>query len=399
MVVGSAEAPNQEDAVTLDGTRIGVTAFRKAPELAAALERRGATVDIGTTIGGDVPVEAERILADTDTIIDARPQWLVASTGVGMRLWADAAAAHGRLDELVATAAAARCVARGAKAVGGLHALKADAVWTSPSQTDADVVGWLTGHVLPGDTVAVQLHGTARPSTFAPLEEVGADVLSVATYRHAFPDDLAPGRALIDAVVAAQLDVVTFTSPGAARNLIEIARLDGTDRAEEVVEAFRTQVATAVIGPVTASALEELGIPVWISPTRWRTGDLLRSIERWWLTRDVVPTDRPQLQLLPQQRAVIGPDGDPVELGERGYAVLAALSRRPGVVCAPEHLLAEAWGHQAPDDASAVKHQIARLRRKLDGFDVAITAVRGVGYRLDGAVTDGPPPPPQTGTS
>lgn len=376
--------------MSLDGARVGVTAYRKAPELAAALERRGATVHVGTTIGGDVPVAADRIVADTATIIDAQPQWLVASTGVGMRLWAEAAAEHGLLDALCEVAAQARCVARGAKAVGGLQALRADAVWSSPSQTDADVVGWLAGHVLPGDTVAVQLHGTARPATFAPLEDVGADVLSVATYRHAFPDDLAPGRALIDAVIDGQLDVVTFTSPGAARNLVEIARLDGRDRADEVVAAFRSTVATAVIGPVTASALEELGIPVWISPTRWRTGDLLRSLDRWWLTRGEAPTHRPQLRLLPASRAVAGPAGEPVELGDRGYAVLAALARRPGVVCAPDDLLAEAWGHQAPDDVSAVKHQVARLRRKLDGFDVAITAVRGVGYRLDGTVADRP---------
>lgn len=70
-------------------------------------------------------------------------------------------------------------------------------------------------------------------------------------------------------------------------------------------------------------------------------------------------------------------------LGERVYAVLAALVRRPGVVCPPDQLLSEAWGFDAPADPSAIKHQIARLRRKLAGSGVDIRTVRGVGYRLE----------------
>jgi uroporphyrinogen-III synthase len=369
--------------VALEGLRIGVTSHRKGAELASALERRGAEVLVGPTIGGDVPVPVERILADTDTIVDARPSWLVASTGVGMRLWVTAAREHDRLEALRATAAAARCVTRGAKATGGLQELQVRPVWCSERQTDADVAGWLAGHVLPDDVVAVQLHGSALDATWSPVRDAGADVLSVATYRHAFPDDVAPAEALVAAVLAGDLDVVTFTSPGAARNLVAIAEAGGPGRREALVAAFRADVAAAVIGPVTASALEALGIPVWVAPRRWRTGDLLRTLETWSSTRTASPDGRPQLQLLPETHAVTAPDGTSVRLGERGFGVLAALARRPGVVCSPEQLLAEAWGHAAPSDASAIKHQVARLRRKLEGTGVEIRTVRGVGYRLD----------------
>jgi uroporphyrinogen-III synthase len=376
-------ATNEEVTVGLEGLRIGVTSHRKGAELVGALERRGARVLLGPTIGGDVPVPVARILADTDTIIDARPAWLVASTGVGMRLWVTAAAAHGRLDALRETARATRCVSRGAKATGGLQELQVRPVWSSERQTDADVAGWLRGRVLPGDVIAVQLHGSALDETWLPLRDAGADVLSVATYRHAFPDDVGPADALVAAVIAGDLDVVTFTSPGAARNLVAIAEAAGPDRRAELVAAFRTQVAAAVIGPVTASALEALDIPVWVAPRRWRTGDLLRTLEGWAATRASLPAGPPQLQLLPASDAVAMPGSVPVALGERGFAVLAALARRPGVVCSPEQLLTEAWGHEAPRDPSAIKHQIARLRRKLADTDVEIRTVRGVGYRLD----------------
>lgn len=369
--------------MALEGLRIGVTSARKSAELVAALERRGAQVLLGPTVGGDVPVPGSRILADTDTIIDARPAWLVASTGVGMRLWARAAADHGRLDALREVAAAARCVTRGAKATGGLQELQARPVWSSERQTDADVAGWLARRVLPGEVVAVQLHGSPLDATWAPVRAAGADVLSVATYRHALPDDLAPAESLVQAVLDGTLDVVTFTSPGAARNLAAIAEAGGAARRDALLAAFRERVAAAVIGPVTASALEALGVPVWVAPRRWRTGDLLRSLESWAATRSTSPAARPQLQLLPDEHAVTAPDGTSVSLGERGFAVLAALARRPGVVCPLDQLLAEAWGHAAPSDPSAIKHQVARLRRKLDGTGVRIVTVRGVGYRLD----------------
>jgi uroporphyrinogen-III synthase len=370
--------------LTLHGIRVGVTAHRKGRELAAALERRGAEVLHGPTLAGDVPAATDEILADTDAVLDAGPDWLVASTGVGVRLWAEAAAAGGRLDALRHAAAAARCVARGAKAVGGLQALGVRPVWSSAAQTDADVAGWLARRVLPDEVVAWQLHGAAVATTFDPVVAAGGDVLSIVTYRHAMPEDVDPALRLVDALVDGDLDVVTLTSPGAARNLLHLARQHRPDRAEAVVAALRARVATAVIGPVTASALEEEGIPSWITPSRPRTGELLRSLEAWVLRRDDVVAAPPRLRLLPGSQAVRTPSGVEIELGERGYAVLAALARRPGVVCSPEQLLAEAWGHAAPDDPSAVKHHVARLRRKLADDGVEIRTVRGVGYRLEG---------------
>jgi uroporphyrinogen-III synthase len=370
--------------VSLEGVRIGVTAHRKAAELVAALERRGADVLVGPTVGGDVPAPLDEIVADTDAILDARPDWLVASTGVGMRLWVDAAEGAQRLELLREAAARARCVARGAKAVGGLQTLRVRPVWSSQRQTDADVAAWLGSHVLPGEVVAVQLHGSAAaPSTFAPVVEAGADLLSVVTYRHALPDDLGPAEALLGAVLAGGLDLVVFTSPGAARNLVTIARRHGQATVDQLVAAFWSRVATGVIGPVTSSALEEHGIPAWVTPRRHRTGDLLRSLDAWAARRRDVVDVPPVVRLVPGTTSVEAPSGARIELGERGHAVIAALARRPGVVCSPDQLLAEAWGHAAPADPSAIKHQIARLRRKLAGTGVEIHTVRRAGYRLE----------------
>jgi uroporphyrinogen-III synthase len=231
------------------------------------------------------------------------------------------------------------------------------------------------------EVVAVQLHGGQVGTTFAPVAAAGADLVSVATYHHALPEDAGPARRLVQGVVDGSLDVVTFTSPGAARNLVTVAAGMRTALDGPLLDAFRTRVATAAIGPVTSSVLEELGIPVWITPARWHTGDLLRALGSWAERRPVAPCAPSRLRLVPTDHSVIAGDGHRVVLGERGYAVLASLARRPGVVVAPSQLLAEAWAHR--HDESAIKHQVARLRRKLAGTGVDIHTVRGVGYRLE----------------
>lgn len=263
------------------GLRVGVTSARKGEELVAALERRGASVLHGPTVGGDQPVPDREIIAETDVVLAAAPTWLVASTGVGMRVWAAAAAAHERGDALTALAQRARCVARGPKAVGGLHELGVRPEWVSPAETDADVATWVADRVRPGDAVAVQLHGGQVAAPFAPVADAGARLLPVATYRHTLPDDVEPARRLVRALVDDELDVVTLTSPGAARNLVAIAEGMGPEVRAALVAALRERVATAVIGPVTAGALEELAVPAWIVPARWRTGDLLRALTSW----------------------------------------------------------------------------------------------------------------------
>jgi DNA-binding response OmpR family regulator len=74
-------------------------------------------------------------------------------------------------------------------------------------------------------------------------------------------------------------------------------------------------------------------------------------------------------------------DGREVELTRREFDLLAALLREPTRVHTREGLLELVWG--SPDyQTKTVDVHIAALRRKL-GDAVRISALRGVGYRLD----------------
>lgn len=263
------------------GLRVGVTGARKAGELARALERQGADVLIGPLVSTDQPVDDDVIVAATDAITAASPAWVAASTGVGMRLWAEVAQRHGRLDDLRRTLSAARRVARGAKAVGGLTALGCRPEHVTEEETDDAVVAWLAERAGPGDTIAVQLHG-GDTNAYDGLEESGAPVLRIRPYVAGLPPEHEePARALVLAVAGRELDVVTFTSPGAARNLFELADGLGADVLDRVTSALRGDVAVAVIGPVTGEVFADRDVPVTVAPERHRQGQLVRAIARW----------------------------------------------------------------------------------------------------------------------
>lgn len=363
----------------MDDLRIGVTGDRKGRDLAETLARRGGRVLHGPTVASLAPESDGLLLEETDAIVAARPAWLVASTGVGMHAWAQAADAHGRgaaLRALVSTTAAA---ARGPKALGGLRALGGDAVFVSPQETDADVACWLTDRVHPSDTVAVQVHGADTGQAYACLAHAGANVLRASAYRCTLPSDLEPARRLVRAATDGQLDVVVATSSPAVTNLVAIAEQMNLRRA--LTGALQTSVAAAAVGPVTARAFEAVGVPVAVMPTRYRTADLVRAVESWARRRH-------EGHALGEDRIALVPDtciarsgAHAVALGPREFAVLAALVRRPEVVCTPAQVAREAWGHQPGDDPTRVKHQIFRLRRKLGPAGACLETVRGVGYR------------------
>jgi uroporphyrinogen III methyltransferase/synthase len=68
-----------------------------------------------------------------------------------------------------------------------------------------------------------------------------------------------------------RIDVVTFTSASAVRNF---AQVYGADQAADLLR--RTMV--AAIGPVTAEAAAQLGIPITIQPTTYTIAALVDAI-------------------------------------------------------------------------------------------------------------------------
>ncbi|MST34208.1 response regulator [Acidimicrobiaceae bacterium USS-CC1] len=80
------------------------------------------------------------------------------------------------------------------------------------------------------------------------------------------------------------------------------------------------------------------------------------------------------------RRCLVG--DEPVELTRREFDLLAALASRPGKVLTRQQLLEAAWGTTYLSEKTVDVH-LTKLRAKL-GEAFRVTALRGVGYRLEG---------------
>jgi uroporphyrinogen-III synthase len=361
------------DLAPLAGFTVGVTVDHPRDELADLLDRCGARVVLAPALR-IVPLADDRHLrAATVACVDDPPHVVVATTGIGLRGWLEAADGWGMADALRTSLAASYLIARGPQVRGAARAAGLVEAWSPESERSEEVLDHLRRTAFPdgvaGLRVAVQSHG--EPQLPTALRAAGAHVVEVPVYRWAPPTDPAPLRRLVDLTVHRLVDAVTFTSAPAVLSLLRAAGDDG----EAMVDGLRTAVLAACLGPVTAAPLRDLGVPVAV-PVRARIGALAGTLV------DQLPPRARTLRIagaaitLRGHAAVI--DGALRPLAPGPMAVLRALAETPGRVLSRAALLRSL---PRGADEHAVEMAVARLRVALGGSTFIQTVVKR-GYRL-----------------
>lgn len=362
----------------LEGFRIGVTAARKAGEQVALLRRRGAEVEWAAALSmAPNHVDDAELLAATKEVVAGPVDLFLATTGVGMATWLDAAAEAGLYDELLAALDRAEILARGPKSVGVLRRHGLRELWSPASECFEDVLAHLRGRDLTGLRIVVQEHGQSLSMAAHALRRQGASVLTVPIYRVESADDPEPMFRLIDLIAERDLDAVTFTSAPAVAALMEAAFSVG--RRDDVITAFQSDVVAACVGPVTAAAFELWGVPT-IVPDRSRLAGMVKQLEVELPTRrDGVGVRLAAGRTLLVHGDSLLVDGVAVDLSPAPASVLQALLVNPGHVVSRRALLAALPSGQAGSE-HAVEMAVARLRAAI-GTRAVLTVVKR-GYRL-----------------
>jgi uroporphyrinogen-III synthase len=352
----------------LAGFTVGVTAARRAEELGAMLERRGATVQHAPALRIVPLADDTQLLAATRELIERPPHITVATTGIGFRGWVDAANGWQLGDELLRALGSGELIARGPKARGAIRATGLVDAWSPASESSAEVLEHLLARGVEGRRIAVQMHGEPLPDVVEALDVAGAQVVEVPVYRWMPPVDITPVDRLLDAVVAGEVDVVSFTSAPAAASLL--ARAGERQVLDDLLRALRGPVLALCVGPVTAAPLEAVDVPT-VQPQRSRLGAMVRRLETEMPARARrLPVAGHWLEL--RGHAVLV-DGDLRPVAPAGMTLLRALARRPGRVVARAEL--------APGAGADLDGSIARLRAAL-GEPKLVQAVANRGYRL-----------------
>jgi uroporphyrinogen-III synthase len=367
----------ESDSASLTGFTVAITASRRVDEFTAMLRRRGAEVVTAAAMSMVPLADDVRLRAATDDVIDAPPDVLIATTGIGFRGWVEAAEGWGVAEQLLAALSKARVISRGPKATGALRAAGLREEWSPVSESSEEVLAHLTVDDLKGTRVAVQLHGATDdwdpvPGFVDTLAERGATVVGVPVYRWEPPEDLGPLDGLIEKVALGGVDAITFTSaPAAASFLMRAEELRLT---QAVRRAMTATVTVFCVGPVTARPLCQTGVPS-VQPERMRLGALARAVA------DELPRRQPDLVVAGHTLGVRANcavvDGVVRDLSPNSLVLLKMLAAAPGAVVSRDVML-EALGG---DDPHVVEAAVARLRSAIGAKELIATAVKR-GYRL-----------------
>ncbi|GHA43314.1 MULTISPECIES: uroporphyrinogen-III synthase [Streptomyces] len=358
----------------LAGFTVGVTAARRAEELGALLQRRGATVVHAPALRIVPLADDGELLAATKELIDQVPDVVVATTAIGFRGWVEAADGWGLGEQLLSRLRGVRLLARGPKVKGAIRAAGLTEEWSPSSESLAEVLDRLLEEGVEGDRVAVQLHGEPLPGFVESLRAAGAEVVPVPVYRWMPPEDLSPLDRLLDAAVTRGVDALTFTSAPAAASLL--SRAEDRGLLDDLLAALVHDVLPACVGPVTAIPLQARGVDT-VQPERFRLGPLVQ------LLCQELPARARSLPVAGHRVEIRGHavlvDGDLKPVPPAGMSLLRALARRPGWVVPRADLLRALPG--AGRDEHAVETAMARLRTAL-GTPKLIQTVVKRGYRL-----------------
>lgn len=370
----------EPDWAPLTGFRVAVTSARRSEELSALLTRRGADVTSAAAIAMVPLPDDDELRTNTEALIAAPPDIVIATTGIGLRGWIAAADGWGLARELTSALSKARIVSRGPKATGALRAAGLPEEWSPESESSRELLHYLLEGGIVGMRIAVQLHGATDewdpfPEFLDELMAAGAHVVPIRVYRwHPAPRGGAFDQ-MVMAIADQRFDAVSFTSaPAVAATLLRAAELGVED---SLLHALRTTVHAMCVGPVTARPLVRLGVPT-SAPERMRLGALARHI-----------TD--ELPLLQSRRIRVAGhvleirgtcvmvDEVVKELPPAGMATIRALAHRPGAVVSRADLLGALPG--SGTDTHAVETAVLRLRTALGDKNIVTTVVKR-GYRL-----------------
>ena len=265
---------------SFDGRRVLTLESRRSPELALLVMNYGGTPVVAPSLR-EVPLESNhQALTFAEDLIQHRFGMVVLMTGVGVRLLVKIVEPVCGRDTFVRALAQTRIVARGPKPVAALREIGLAPWVTVPSpNTWRELLATLDARSddapLANVRVAVQEYGLANPDLVEGLAARGADVVTVPIYRWAMPEDVAPLRSAVQAIVRDEIDVVILT---AGIQLVHLMRVAAEMGLEAAVRESLERVVVASIGPMTSEELRHQGLPIDFEPSHPKMGFLVKEV-------------------------------------------------------------------------------------------------------------------------
>jgi uroporphyrinogen-III synthase len=128
-----------------------------------------------------------------------------------------------------------------------------------------------------GRRILLPQSAIARPVLAARLQSAGAQVIVVEAYNVVVGQG---GDDILSLLGAGQVDAITFTSASTARYFLKRLEADGIDR------SHLAGVCLVAIGPVTARAMESIGLAVDVLPSQYTLAFMVSALETYFENKD-----------------------------------------------------------------------------------------------------------------
>jgi uroporphyrinogen-III synthase len=128
-------------------------------------------------------------------------------------------------------------------------------------------------HGQAGRRILLPQSAIARPVLAERLQSAGAQVTIVEAYEVVIGQG---GDDILSLLSAQQVDAITFTSASTARYFLKRLEADGADR------SHLASVCLVAIGPVTARAMESIGLNVDVLPSQYTLASMVSAMETYF---------------------------------------------------------------------------------------------------------------------
>lgn len=239
------------------------------------IERQGGRATVAPSMR-EIPLEDNpKAFHFAEELFAGRIDVMVFMTGVGARALLEVLETRHDRESLFAAWDKCQVVVRGSKPLAVLREWKVRVDIRVPEpNTWRELLTALSESLpLAGQTIAVQEYGEPSHELYEELIRREAKVLPVPVYRWAFPEDMAPLNAAIEATIAGEFDMLLFTSANQLSNVLEAAKRQGK-QAEWLEAAQKCGIAS--IGPTASEKLRSVGLPVHVEASPPKMGPLVR---------------------------------------------------------------------------------------------------------------------------
>ncbi|MEO8902361.1 MAG: uroporphyrinogen-III synthase [Polyangiaceae bacterium] len=252
---------------------------RMKGELARLVEKHGGTPLCVPAVHEAPHIEAEAIRDLLDQFTANKHEIMIFMTGVAVSLLFELAHELGRHAELVNALRNATTVCRGPKPTAALRGYGVPPTVSAKEPfTAAELIDALSDLELAGRRVILFNYGERSETLSETLLARRADLREFWLYQWQFPTDTAALEELVRRIVERKVDALAITCQIQFRHLYQVA--ERLDLSRELVEALRTDVVIAAVGPTCRAIIEVHGVRPHVIPEHPKMGPLVMALMR-----------------------------------------------------------------------------------------------------------------------